>query len=91
MSDWNQAVALWGRKLPTCIQRNEYRGKVTFCIVGSVPVELTEPYRSGFTSGRRSRRWSTEAEIVQALLELGYVEYVPGPKASGRHFRLDEV
>jgi hypothetical protein len=46
-----------------------------YTLVGSIPIELTHEYESGFTTGRKSNMYDTEAEAIKALLELGITHF----------------
>lgn len=46
-----------------------------FTIVGSVPVELTHEYTSGFTTGRQANCYPSEQAVIDALLAIGYTRF----------------
>lgn len=68
--EWNQLAAL--HSLPVAILRYP-NGR--FGLVGNMPGELTVPYTSGFTSGRKSMSWDSEEEAIAALLGLGITHF----------------
>jgi hypothetical protein len=67
-----EASYLLRGKLSTAIMRYP-TGR--YGIVGSIPIELTEEYRSGFTVGRTSRTYETEQDAIQALLGVGVTSF----------------
>jgi hypothetical protein len=67
-----EAAPLLVRRLSTGIQKYP-SGK--FGIVGSIPIELTEPYTSGFTQGRASRVWEALQDVIDALTGLGITRF----------------
>ena len=72
MSDYNELCKLVNTKLSTGITQYP-TGK--FGIVGSIPVSLTKSYTSGFTTGRTSKVWDNEQDVVTALLAAGVVNF----------------
>lgn len=68
-----EAMAVLGGRMSTAILKYP-SGR--FGLVGSIPVELTEPEPKAFSPGqRRSMAWDTEQEVIDALLAIGCTKF----------------
>lgn len=69
MNEWTMAMKTIQAKHSTAIQKypNGKHG-----LVGSIPIELTEPSPSLYSpNSRDSMVWNTEEEVIEALLSIG--------------------
>ncbi len=46
-----------------------------FCLVGSVPAQLTKPSGSPFSPDPVSMVWETEQQVIDALLSIGVTKF----------------
>ena len=68
-----EALALFSGRLSTCIQKYP-SGR--YGIVGSIPMELSEPNPHALSPGtRRSRVFNSEQEVIGALLAIGVTQF----------------
>lgn len=72
MSDYNDMVKLLNTKLPTAIIKYP-TGK--YGVVGSMPIELTEDRTSGYGKVKGSKLFTTELEVINALLGVGITNF----------------
>jgi len=63
--------------LPTCVQEITWKcpAQGKFILVGSVPVECTDEYKSGFTIGRKSKVYDSLEEAEAAIKAAGVTKW----------------
>jgi len=72
MSDYNEMVQFLKARKPTVILKYSTGA---YGLAGSIPVELTKESSSIYSPDRVSLVWSSEEEVISALLSLGITRF----------------